>query len=135
MALEFAQKYFLNPIYQNEGYNLVNTITYGLIALAALYVIYKVFQRLKFKIDFNFLLAAVPFVVLGSSLRAFVDHGFYKITFWTVAPGIYIIIAAVFLVILLGSVYLEKHTKVPYWQATLLIGSAYAVINFMLVWN
>ncbi len=135
MAASFLQKYFLDSIYLNQGYNLINTITYGIIALAALYLIYIVFQKIKFKIDFNLLLAAAPFIVLGSSLRAFVDNGFYKITFWTVSPGLYLVIAAVFLVILFGSFYLEKHAKIPYWQSTFLIGLAYAVANFAFVWN
>ncbi len=129
------QRYFLDSIYLNQGYNLINTVTYGIIALAALYIIYKVFQKIKFKIDFNLLLAAAPFIVLGSSLRAFVDNGFYQITFWTVSPGIYLVVAAVFLVILFGSFLLEQKSGVPYWQATFLIGLAYAVTNFAFVWN
>ncbi len=127
--MDFLNTYFISPIYHDEGYNYINTITYGLIALGALYIIYRVLQRMKFPVDKKFMLTILPFVLLGSSLRVFVDNGIYKIGFWTVAPGIYIFIAAIFLVSLLACWFSFKEN---YWKYCISVGIVLAVINFWL---
>ena len=118
----FIETYFLNPIAVEQGYNYVNTITYAVIALVLLYVLFLVFRKLKVKIDFKFLLSALPFVLFASSLRAFVDSGIVERSFWTVSPGIYLLAAGLFLTTLFFTFLLIK----PNWQkATALIGTAF----------
>lgn len=129
---DFLNTYFISPIYGDEGYNYVNTLVYGLIALAALYGIYRLLQKLKVPINKKFILAILPFVLFGSSLRVFVDLGIYKITFWTVAPGIYIITAAIFLVLLLACWFAFREN---YWKFCALSGLAIDAVSFFLVWH
>lgn len=132
----FFQTYFINPIYSEaEGYNYVNTIVYALLALGALYLIYKALQKLKIKIDFKFFLAVLPFIVLGSSLRAFVDHEYFKLSFWTVSPGIYLLIAGIFLAVFSASYLAEKKFKIKYWKACSLSGVFAVIISYIFVLN
>lgn len=131
----FIEKYFIEPIYADTGYNLVNTIVYALVAFAALFAIYKVLQKLNFAVDNRFLYAIFPFIIFGSSLRTFVDSEFYKISFWTVSPGIYILTAALFLGIFFLSLAIEKFTKLSYWKTCIWAGTAILVAHFSLVAN
>lgn len=106
--MEFLDKYFIAPILAEQGYNIVNTITYAVLAFALLYLIYKIFRRIKFRIDFNLFLSVLPFVVLGSALRAFVDAGLVERSFWAVSPGIYLLVAGLFLISLFASFALSR---------------------------
>ncbi len=113
----------------------MNTIAYALLALGALYLIYKLLQKLKIKIDFKFFLAVLPFIVLGSSLRAFVDHEYFKLSFWTVAPGIYLLIAGVFLAVFLIGYLIKRYYKIEYWKACFGIGWALVAASYALIWS
>lgn len=109
---EFIYKYYIDPIWSKTGYNTINTITYAIFAILALFLLYK---YLKGKIQWNTqtILNIIPFVLVGSTYRVItdaVDAGkFLPITpvhrwiidshifdygYFTVTPGIYIIVAA-----------------------------------------
>ena len=122
MVIEFFQKYFLIPIQADSGYNVINTVVYAVIAVVLLYGIYKLFEKLKINIDLNFFYSLLPFVVFGSSIRAFVDHELVPYNFWYVSPGIYLLIAAIFLGTFLLAVFAGKYTKVKSWKLTFLAG-------------
>lgn len=122
MITEFFNRYFLIPIQTDSGYNLVNTITYALIALLLLYGIYKLFEKLKINIDLNFFYSLIPFIIFGSSVRAFVDHHLFQYGFWLVSPGIYLLTAALFMGIFALSHGLEKCTKIACWKRILVAG-------------
>jgi uncharacterized membrane protein len=118
--MSFIDTYFIEPIYTNSGYNLVNTIVYALIAIAALFGIYKILQKLNFKVDNRFFYAILPFIVFGSSVRALVDHQIFNYGFWLVSPGIYILTAAIFLGIFFPSYLAGKNKNA--WKLTLISG-------------
>ncbi|MCX8194671.1 MAG: DUF63 family protein [Candidatus Micrarchaeota archaeon] len=113
-------EYFVSPIFERSGYNLVNTSVYAAIALASLYVIWKVLKGKGY--DFGsreFLYGTAAFVLFGSTSRVITDlwdagfvaeaakqNGFYyalyssglfEYGYLTVTPGIYIVTAALFL--------------------------------------
>jgi len=99
------------------GYNLVNTLTYALIAITALYLIYRyILDKYHIKIDKYFIYGVVSFVLLGSTKRVItdlVDNGvikpvtpvhawileshIYDYNFFNISPGIYIFIGLLFL--------------------------------------
>ena len=134
MALsEFINKYYIQPIYDPYGgYNYVNSITYGLIAAALLFLIYRFLEKAKIKIDLKFFWALFPFILLGSSARVFVDKEVLPINFWTVSPGIYLAIAGIFLAILAVSYFLELKTKLAYWKTSFAIGFVIFLANLAL---
>jgi len=124
--MSFINTYFIEPIYTDSSYNLVNTAVYALIAIAALFGIYKILQKLNFKVDNRFFYALLPFIVFGSSVRAFVDHEILKSGFWFVSPGIYLLTAAIFLGIFFLSYVVGKHENT--WKRTLFMGMLLDVI-------
>ena len=69
----FIQSYFLNPIWDRTGYNMVNTLAYAAIALGALYLIWRYFEKRNISIDRAFWAGALAFVLWGSSLRVLTD--------------------------------------------------------------
>lgn len=130
----FIGQYFIEPIYDPAGaYNLVNTAVYAVIAIIALFGIYKLIQKLNIHIDNKFFYAIFPFIILGSSLRVFVDSEIYKISFWTVSPGIYILTAAIFLGVFLLSIGIERLAKIEYWKSSIAIGVGILILHFSLV--
>src|SRR3989339_273614 len=99
---DFIQEYFVNPIlYQDKypPYNAYNTLAYAAIAIAAVYLLFKLFKSKGIKIDGWFFKAVIPFVLFGSLLRVtedarllprVVEFAGVKL-FPFVTPGIYIL--------------------------------------------
>ncbi len=69
----FIQSYFINPLWDRTGYNIVNTLAYAAVALGALYLIWRQFEKHKVQIDRSFWACALAFVLFGSSLRVLTD--------------------------------------------------------------
>ena len=62
-----------NGIYAYEGYTLISEITYGVILIIALYVIYKLLKKLKITIDWRFCLALMTYILFGPVSRVLED--------------------------------------------------------------
>ncbi len=124
---QFIKEHYADPIVNHEGYNIVNTLTYALIAILAVYSIYRVFEKNKIKINREFVINTIPFVLLGSTARVITDsldtnvmkpitllHEFiinshiYDYGFLTSSPGIYIVTAVLFFASLLISHKMKK---------------------------
>lgn len=73
MLRDFFEKYFVNPIKYNTGYNPVNTLTYAIILGIATILVYKGLKKLKIKIDNAFFRALVPYMIFGAFTRALTD--------------------------------------------------------------
>lgn len=105
----FVEDYFVKPIFERTGYNMVNTLAYAAIALGALYLIWSFLKKKGF--DFasrDFLYGVGAFVLFGSTARVLTDavdagHSLGVLSqmfgygYLTVTPGIYIVTAALFL--------------------------------------
>jgi uncharacterized membrane protein len=68
--------YFLNPY--EEGYTIEKTLVFALLFVVLAFVIYKVLKKLKIKVDRRSIIATLPFIFLGSSLKVIVDNGIIK---------------------------------------------------------
>ncbi|MBU0586269.1 DUF63 family protein [Candidatus Micrarchaeota archaeon] len=114
---EFISKYYVDPIINHEGYNAVNTVTYAIIAIIALYLIYQWFKKTGMKVDAQFVYNTLPFVLFGSTVRVVtdsidtgvmkaitpvhklvLDSHIYDYGFLTSSPGIYVVTAALFFI-------------------------------------
>lgn len=72
----FIEEYFLNPINHPETYapyNVVNTTVFAVIAIAAVYLIYRFLNAKGIKTDEKFYWAVIPFIFLGSIVRVLSD--------------------------------------------------------------
>ena len=73
--MDFISQYFLDPIRDTSlpSYNWVNTITYGVLALVAGFLIYKFLEKKNVKVDKWFFFAIIPFIVFGSVTHVLED--------------------------------------------------------------
>jgi uncharacterized membrane protein len=117
---DFIKKYYIDSIVYKEGYNVVNTLTFAIILLVAVVLLYKYLAK-RTNFDLRFAVGNVPFVVLGSSVRIFEDAGFLEppISYAFMTPFIYILIFAVAFPSLLLSLKLKREN---YWKYYGLIG-------------
>jgi uncharacterized membrane protein len=76
MISEFITTYYIDPIRYGQPYNIVDTLTYAVILIAAVFLIYRWLNRTGFPVDGKFVLATVPFIILGGLLRVVEDTGF-----------------------------------------------------------
>lgn len=146
---QFIDLYYIEPIITHEGYNAVNTVTYAVIAILVVYGIYRVFQQKKLKIDRQFVLNTLPFVLLGSTVRVVTDsidtgvmkpvtplHAFildshiYDYGFLTSSPGIYVVTAALFLASL-ALAYRMKDMRIAGYMGLALWIPHFIVLIFM----
>jgi uncharacterized membrane protein len=125
---EFFHKYFVEPILISSGYNIVNTLAYALILIFAIFFVYKILNKLKIKIDGKFVLALLPWVLLGSILRVLEDYK--HISYFLISPLIYITIFSITFSFLLFSLFLEKKTKITYHSYLFSFGFILAGIFF-----
>ncbi len=121
---EFVYKYYIHPIvYAGEGYNPVNTVTYAIILGISLFAILKLMDMLKVKIDEKFVVATVPFILLGASLRVVQDVQLVQppISYMFITPFVYIlafVITAAVLLICLGlqrAGIVKDYSKPYFW--------------------
>lgn len=91
---EFFQRYFVDPIKYNQGYNPVNTTVYAIILGVAVLLLYKLLKKLDIRVDERFFVALMPYIILGPLMRAMTDRGMLPRTYLTVSPGGYFVIAA-----------------------------------------
>lgn len=132
-------EYFIKPIISPEiqGYNIVNTTIFIILLILTCLAIYLI---LKNKINFNekFLIALIPFIFFGVSLRVIMHQieakrliieGLTKtanpleIGFWFFTPGVWIL---TFLVVIIGllliGIYKKKNKKIENYDKLLIFG-------------
>jgi len=125
LSLWFNEKFIL-PLC--KYYTLENTIVYGIILILAVLGTYKLLRNLKIKIDKNFFLAMIPFIIYGGWTRALRDYALYE-GWWWCSPPIYFMIFAIALVSLLAALFIQKRFKFPYYKTMIIIGSILLLYN------
>jgi uncharacterized membrane protein len=117
---EFFEKYYLQPL--GKYYTLPATITYALLFVVALYLVYKLCKRLKLKFDEKLITALLPFVVLGGVIRALRDAEILYKSFLFVSPPLYFFVFGITLFSLLAAKEISKHWNFNFEKNLLLIG-------------
>jgi uncharacterized membrane protein len=110
MISDFFYKYYIDPVRYEQPYNAVETITYALILIAALYLIYHWFKKSNISIDGPFVIATLPYVILGGVLRVVQDTHMITsdLQFLLVTPPIYVLLFFYAVIILFVSKYLQE---------------------------
>ncbi|WGI17288.1 DUF63 family protein [Methanonatronarchaeum sp. AMET-Sl] len=100
--LEFIDKFYVQPIVQDAGYNPVNTITWAVLLVIFLFISLKILQKLDIKLDKGFVYSLVPFIFIGSGLRVVEDTGVIgePYNYLLITPLIYFLVALITLLIL-----------------------------------
>jgi uncharacterized membrane protein len=109
MIREFFYKYYIDPIRYGGAYTPVDTLTYALVLILAVYLIYRWFKRTNLPVDARLVLATLPYVVLGGLLRVVEDTG--VITSWPkyllITPLIFFTVFLIAVCALIGARLLE----------------------------
>ncbi len=74
MASDFLFESYVQPIIQNGWFNPVNSITYGIILIVGVILVYKLLLKLKIEPDWRFLLAIIPFIIWAPVTRTIRDY-------------------------------------------------------------
>lgn len=109
-----------------SGYTLLNTLVYGIVLIIILFFIIKLFEYLKINPK-DLIISVIPFIFLGSCIRAFVDNGIYPYNWFLITPGIYFIIGFLTIAALFIGLFIQKKKKIPYNHVMLLIGLFLAI--------
>jgi len=120
---DFASKlaeYFLSP--KASGYDVPKTLTYALVLVAAVYVLYRILRKLGITADKRLAVVISPYVVLGAAVRVLEDAGTLPDSFLFVTPMIYVLVFCVTFAVLLVSLLAQKKLGVPYHKPVFLAG-------------
>jgi uncharacterized membrane protein len=110
----FIHRYYIGPYeadlasQQQEGtavsYNIVDTTTYGIILMGSIFWIFRLMKRLAIRFDRWFLVAVVPYIMVGGTMRALEDSALYSgwCNYLFIAPAIYIFIGIVTIISLVA---------------------------------
>ncbi|MBI2598089.1 MAG: DUF63 family protein, partial [Candidatus Diapherotrites archaeon] len=139
---EFVFQHFCRPISSYEGYNFINTLAYGAIMLfVAFFVFYPVLNRRGVKFDFKFALSTLAFVLFGSTFRILEDLKIFgrscnplDWSFYTITPGVYILVGLTAFFAALFSLWVSKKTKTEHFKIFgaigLLLAAPFVVFSF-----
>ena len=100
MISDFIYKYYIDPIRLGQPYNVVDTLTYAIILVVAVYMLYRWLSTstwlsdIGFTIDSTFILTTLPYVILGGLMRVIEDTGMISgdFKYLLITPLIYFVL-------------------------------------------
>ncbi|MFQ6136732.1 MAG: DUF63 family protein [Candidatus Hydrothermarchaeales archaeon] len=128
--IEFIREYFINPIYQHSGYNVVNTVVYGLLLGIGIIGSERFLAQRRVKVNEKFLMAMLPFILLASVLRSLVDAEILPTSFFLITPGIFLTIFVLAVASLILGIYLKGREE--YHKTPLVVGSLFLIYPLFL---
>lgn len=107
---DFIVKYYIEPIVYDTGYNPVNTLTWGILLGISLWGLLKLLEKLKIIVDQRFILATVPYILTGSTLRVMEDAEIFTppLSYLFATPLIYFVVFAGCISVLLMLTWLHS---------------------------
>lgn len=124
----FFQEYFIKPIIQREGYNIVNTFAYAILFIVLSYLTFNFLKSLKIKIDFFLALAISPYILSGVIIRVINDAGIIK-GYIFVTPNIWLLFFTIILLSIIISYIIQQKFKIPYFKTMFLFG--FTIFSFL----
>lgn len=112
--IDFINRNYIEGIISDTSYNHFDMITYVIILFVGVYAVLKLLNKLSIKIDEAFVIAAIPYIFMGSVFRVIEDADILKppVKYFFITPLIFFVIFAICFGILLLTKYLEKLHKI-----------------------
>jgi len=141
MISEFIYKYYIDPVKYGEPYNVVETLTYALILVLGVYLLYRWMSQstwlsdIGLKIDASFILATIPYVVLGGVLRVIQDTGMITgdLQFLIVTPPIYFVLFFFTIGMIFLARYLQMQGLIKNFLSFYALAGCMAVLVIVLI--
>ncbi|MDR0767882.1 MAG: DUF63 family protein [Methanosarcinales archaeon] len=136
--IAFIHKYYIDPIITDSGYNIVNTVTWAVILGLAVYLLIYALQKMEIKIDAKFMMATLPFVIAGASLRVVADMGAISppYSYILITPNIYFFVFLVTAACLGASLLLQKYNAVKsFHQPYVLMGCLFIAAVYLVLFS
>jgi len=126
--IDFINRNYIEGIVNDTSYNHFDMITYVIILFAGVYAVLKLLNKLRIKIDEEFVIATIPYIFMGSVFRVIEDADLLKppVKYFFITPIIFFVIFAICFGILLLLRYLEKIQKIRNYMR------AYAIAGVVL---
>ncbi len=126
--------FFGKRIAEHGTYGIVEYAVYGAIMLAfAFFVIYPALDKRNVKFNAKFLLALLPYILLGSALHVLEDMRLLprswnplELGYYFVTPGIYLLVAVVTIFCLFISLFVSKKFNKDFHKIFAFIGLVFA---------
>lgn len=128
----FITEYYIDPIIYDTGYNPVNTLTWGILLGIAIFGVLKLLEKLRIEVDQRFIIAALPYVLVGSTLRVMEDADMFEppVRYLFITPLIFFLITAVCVGILLALTKLRKMGKIDdIMPSFMFVGMGWAILS------
>lgn len=112
--IDFIKRNYVGGIINDTSYNHFDMITYVIILFMGVYAVLKLLNKLRIKIDEEFVIATIPYIFMGSVFRVIEDADLLKppVKYFFITPLIFFVIFAICFGTLLLTRYLEKIRKI-----------------------
>jgi uncharacterized membrane protein len=129
---QYINKYYISGIINDTSYNPVDTFTYAIVLGISLFLVLKLLEKLNIELDTRFIIAVVPYIFAGSSLRVLEDSNIFAppLRYLFVTPIIYFFMFASTVFFLTIAVNLENRGKIKDYHVFFgYAGMMWTVIN------
>lgn len=128
--VNFVQRYYVEPIINDSGYNPVNTVTWAIVLGMFIVLIHRAFRRYGIEFNNRFILATAPYIIAGSSLRVVEDAKLIDppFSYLLITPLIYLLVASVTVLALFASRRLTGGYRL--YSA---LGISWSIMNLLLL--
>ena len=108
--LDFINRNYIEGIINDSSYNHIDMLTYVIILFAGVYATLKLLNKLRIKVDEEFVIATLPYIFMGSVFRVIEDAGLLNppVKYFFITPLIFFVVFAICLMTLVSVRYLEK---------------------------
>lgn len=112
--IDFINQNYIEGIVNDTSYNHFDMITYVIILFAGVYAVLKLLNKLKIRVDEEFVIATVPYIFMGSVFRVIEDADILNppVRYFFITPIIFFVVFAICFGTLLIMRYLEKLHKI-----------------------
>lgn len=110
----FINRYYIEGIINDSSYNHFDMLTYVIILFAGVYAALKLLNKLGIKVDEEFVIATIPYILMGSVFRVIEDAELLNppIKYLFITPLIFFVVFAICLGALVSVRYLERLGKI-----------------------
>ncbi len=112
----FLQKYYLDPILYDTGYNPVNMATWAFLLILSVIFIFRLLKKIGVMMDKDFVFANIPYILTGALLRVVEDGELITppLKYFLITPLIYFLVFFMAIVSLYISILLNKQRGYDY---------------------